>query len=352
MLIPRLRDRMQSWTPELIAERMRGQAVYSADDSPLYARLSEALADDPVVHGIIAAGSLTAPIPLNLFAAVHYLLAQGRDPALASHYPSLAGPGAEPTGDPVALFRDFGEEHRAALEQLVATRGVQTNEVLRCTALMPAFATVAASDPRPLWLIELGPSAGLNLLFDRYHYDYGSLGSTGPEDSPLTLATELRAGEPPVPSPLPEVAGRVGVDLDPIDLTDADAVAWIRALIWPEQVERLARLKQAITIALADPPPVVAGDAVEALPALLAEVPDDTAPVVFHSFALNQVPEKGREQIEATLRDAGRHHTVHRVSMEILGAEAEVTHTRYAEGSADERVLGTAHFHGRWLAWR
>ena len=260
----------------------------------------------------------------------------------------------EPVGDAAALFREFCRDNQDLLTELVATRGVQTNEVRRCATLLPAFATVAASDRRPLALIEIGPSAGLNLLFDRYRYDFGPAGSTGAENAPLTLTCQIRQGNPPIPRPLPEVAQRVGVDLNPLDLNDRDAVQWARALVWPEQTERMARLEAAMAIARQDPPRLVAGDAVDLLPSLLGEVPAAAVPVVFHSYALNQFAEEAREKVEQILRDASGRGTLHRIGIEFPRPQAEVpeiTHTVYAGGDASTRLLGTAHFHGAWLAW-
>lgn len=333
-----------------LTARISHWASVGAADSPLYGAIGTALADDPTVLAILGEAPEGMPAPLNLFAAVHYLLAMHPDDPLAAHYPSIARD-ATPQGDAPALFKDFCERHVDELTELVRTRGVQTNEVLRCAVLLPAFAVVDGQSDAPLWLIELGPSAGLNLLFDRYRYDYGPLGTTGPEDSPLTLTPEIRSGKPPVPAPLPAVAGRIGVDLNPVDPFDADAVAWQRALIWPESKERFARLDLALSVARQDPPPVIRGDAVVELPRLLDEVPADATPLVYHSFALNQIPEEGRSEIERTLLGRSKERTIHRVSMEMPGPVTLLTHIEYEDGKARETELGTAHFHGKWLEW-
>jgi hypothetical protein len=335
--------------------RLRGFAAIAGEDSPLYARLASAAVDSPVVLRILGEAPHRVPAPLNLFGAVHHLLLSGENGDLATHYPTVAGPDAEPVGDPAALFVEFCERHEARLTELVATRGVQTNEVLRSATLLPAFAAVAAVDRRPLSLIEIGPSAGLNLLFDRYRYDYAPGGATGPDDAPLTLRCEVRSGTPPIPRPLPQVADRVGVDLSPVDPTDPDAMAWARALVWPEHLDRMERLEAAMAIAARRRPPVVAGDAAEMLPDLLAAVPAHAVPLVFHSYALNQIPAAGRRRIDDALGAHSRRRAVHRVAVEMPEGSGEraakISHTFYARGAAHPTVLGRAHFHGRWLSW-
>ncbi|MEX1208034.1 MAG: DUF2332 domain-containing protein [Acidimicrobiia bacterium] len=335
-----------------LPERLRGWAERVADESPIYATLSAATADDEVALAIIGESPSSQPQPHLLFAAVQYLLLDGKGQGLATHYPAVAGAGARPHGDLVGLFRDFVRDHRVRLTELVATRRVQTNEVRRCTTLLPAF-TAARPDDRPLALIEVGASAGLNLLFDRYRYDYGTV-RTGPEDSPLTLDCQVRSGVPPVPDRMPQVAWRLGLDLHPIDVHDHDAVRWGRALIWPEQLDRVARFETAVEIARGDPPPMVKGDALELLPAAIAATPSDAAVLVYHSYVLNQWAPEDRSRLEELLVTQSRTRPIDRISveMETRGvAYPAIIHTRYSSGEAIPRRLGTAHYHGVWLRW-
>jgi hypothetical protein len=323
-----------------------------ADESAIYATLSAAIADDEVALAIIGESPGSQPQPHLLFAAVQYLLLHGEGRDLATHYPAVAGAEVTPQGDAVGLFREFLRDHRERLTELVATRRVQTNEVRRCTTLLPAF-TAARPDDRALALIEVGASAGLNLLFDRYRYDYGST-RLGREDAGLTLTCEIEAGQPPLPAHLPAVATRVGLDLHPIVVTDPDAVRWARALIWPEQVDRVERFETAIAIARDDPPPLVAGDALELLPAAIEASPAEAAVLVFHSFVLNQWAPEDRSRLEELLVAQSRTRPIDRISveMETRGvAFPAITHTRYSGGEASSRRLGTAHYHGVWLRW-
>ncbi len=322
-------------------------------DSPLTARLARAAAHDPVCHRIMSSAPVGIPPANVILAGVQYLLLGGEGPELAAHYPSIAG--GEPAGDVGEAFLRFCADHEDRLSELAATRGVQTNEVRRCTGLVPCFTSVARGEARPLALIEVGPSAGLNLCFDRYAYDYG-FARTGPEGSPLTLDTEVRAGRPPVPDVLPDVAWRAGIDLNPIDLGDPDAVRWARALLWPDQLDRIARFETATALVAPDPPRIVKGDAVEGIGALIDEAPEGAAVLVYHSFVLNQFDADAKQRFRDGLRTASRDRTVHEIGIGARGWERDraphIDHTRYDRGKATEEELGVMHHHGAWIEWR
>jgi len=146
--------------------------------------------------------------------------------------------------------------------------------VQRCFALLPAFLTLARDHGAPaLDLVELGPAAGLNLLWDRYAYRYraGRWGSSelllhGVEYEPVPLEVLARRVE---------VRRRLGIDLNPVDVTTVEGARLLRAFIWPGRVERAQRLRQAIGILWAEPPTLVRGDYVELLPSVLAERDDE-----------------------------------------------------------------------------
>ncbi|WP_455131895.1 DUF2332 domain-containing protein [Microbacterium aurum] len=184
---------------------------------------------------------------------------------------------------PFEEFRDFllGEWDRIA--DIAAARSTQTNEPARAAVLLPLFARAAGR--KSLYLIEIGASAGLCLYPDRYSYRYDGL-ALDPVDGPSPVRLVCRTtGEPPVPQRLPDVVGRAGVDLNPLDVTDPDHVRWLECLIWPEQEERLARLRAAVSVAQ-DPPAIVAGDLNDTVAELVRGAPRDAAVVVFGSAVL------------------------------------------------------------------
>lgn len=186
-------------------------------------------------------------------------------------------------------FRRRLVEDWPAMRAVVTARSTQTNEVGRCAALLPVLADL----PGPLALLEVGASAGLCLLLDRYRYDYGGGTVLGPADSPVTLSCELR-GDPVAPAALPEIVWRAGLDLHPLDVTDADAVRWLETLVWPGEERRLQRLRDAASLAAVDPPRVDRGDLRTDLARLAAEAPGDATLVVLHSAVLAYLPSGDR----------------------------------------------------------
>jgi hypothetical protein len=154
-------------------------------------------------------------------------------------YKSLGG-SFDGREDPYPEFQSFCSQHVERIRQLIAVRMVQTNEVSRCAGLMPTFATAAKKVPdQSLYLVDIGASAGLNLFWDHYGYKYGDLIESGDRESPVQINCVLKGtGVPSLPASFPRVAGRVGLDLHPLDVRVSEGALWLRALIWPEQGHR------------------------------------------------------------------------------------------------------------------
>lgn len=204
--------------------------------------------------------------------------------------------------------KDFMIGNWAALEQVVLTHRTQTNEAGRCATLLPVLCLIAAQAQRPLALIEVGPSAGLCLLPDLYSYSYDGAAALGTGTPLLNCST---TGNPPLPSELPQIAWRAGVDLNPLDGTDRQTIDWLRVLVWPGETERLTQLNQALeTLAtlksggfgsVAGAPALVAGDLNDKVADLVAAAPSGAVPVVFHSAVLAYLGEPDRKRFAATV---------------------------------------------------
>ena len=188
-------------------------------------------------------------------------------------------------GCPLDEFASWLPEHWDAVAEQALVRSTQTNEPRRCAAILPFLPA------GPLALLEVGASAGLCLYPDRYSYRYND----GPVLGDSSVLLECAASGVPIPNELPEVVWRGGIDLNPLDVHDADDMLWLETLIWPEQHERRARIRAAVDIARAEPARLVRGDAVEALPALVAEVPDAATLVILHSGVLVYMPAAARQ---------------------------------------------------------
>ncbi|WP_373427363.1 DUF2332 domain-containing protein [Arthrobacter globiformis] len=240
-------------------------------------------------------------------------------------------------GLPYPEFRTFLDEHWTEVSRTVMSRATQTNEVGRCATLLPSLAAIAAAEGRPLALIEVGASAGLALFPDRYSYEFDDgatvtrldPGASGelPAGSGLPPARSSLRPEPPVlrcrtagpvplPDSLPSVVWRAGIDLNPLDARNPDDVAWLEALIWPEQEFRRERLRRAIAVARRDPPLLVAGDLNEQLLSLAGQAPPGAALVVFHSAVMGYVSADGRARFRAIMQSLARDRGCHWLSNE------------------------------------
>ena len=273
---------MTGAAPDLddVARQYRGFAVSTRDQSPCYEGWAIAVADDPEVLTWLAALPRSEQQPALVFAA--------------ARWHGVAAPGPY-TGLRNALLRD------ESLLQTIRTRRTQTNEVGRLATLVPVLARLAEDAARPLALLEVGASAGLCLFPDRYAYAWPPLGSLDVPGRPV-LAAEA-AGPLPVPSHPVPVAWRTGIDLDPVDVTDEQAVAWVETCIWPEQDERRARFRAAVEVARSEPPRIVRGDLFDLLPDQVAAAAEHGPVVVFHSAVAMYFDRAQRETFVERMTD-------------------------------------------------
>ncbi|MEV8512339.1 DUF2332 domain-containing protein [Dactylosporangium sp. NPDC051484] len=305
--------------------------------SPLYERLALGVAGDAELIDMLDGLPPAKRQPNLLFAAARHV-------------------GGTPGG--YAQFRDIVLGHRDAVVATMLARRTQTNEAGRCAALYPVLAAL----PQPLTLLEVGASAGLCLLPDRYSYEYtchdGTMVRAGAADGAPRLHCRVEGAPPAVGADAVRVAWRAGVDLNPLDVTDEDDVRWLRTLVWPEQLDRLARLDAALEVARRDPPRVVAGDLNARLDELVAEAGDAVRAgatlVVFHTAVLDYVPEPGRGAFVDRVRRLDGHWLsqerpgmLPRIDARLPGPSSADTIAYVV--SLDERPLAFSALHGAWL---
>ena len=314
--------------------------------APTYGALSRHVASDTELLALARECGAGQPIPNLFFSAVKRVLADHPHHELARRYDSAAN-GESPGAGIGAAFADFCARYGDAILDLVRVRRVQTNEIRRCAYLMPAFGVIARESPAALALIDVGASAGLNLLWDSYRYAYSDGSRYGPADSPVLIESETRTPMPDIPARLPSVAYRAGIDLNPVDLSDDEEYRWMRALVWPDHPDRAALLSAARGIWLGDPPTVLRGDAVETLPRALADAPRDATLCVFHCHTLNQFPVDARAAFYDILRAESERRTVYHVPSE--GERMSVD--RIEKGEATTILSARRNAHGRWIEW-
>jgi hypothetical protein len=273
---------------------------------------------------------------------------------LQKRQPNLVFAVSRLLGAPVgayAAFRDWLASNFDAGEHEAAGRMTQTNEPRRCATLLPALALIDA----PLALLEVGASAGLCLYPDRYSYRYNDLRLDPVDGSSTVLLESAVTGPVPVPTRMPEIVWRAGLDLNPLDVTDAADMLWLETLVWPEQDARRERLRAAIEIARADPPRIERGDARADLAALAAEAPADATLVIISSGTLVYLVAEERRRFTEVVRSLDARW----VSLEGRGAlptvEAALPTSADPQGrfvlALDEKPLALTGPHGQSLDW-
>lgn len=277
--------------------------------SPLYAALLARAAADCEAGGptwAVLDGREGDPgesaLALRLAGAVHRLVLAGEAPALARHYASAGGaPGSD--DEAWRAFRGVLEAEPARLRAGVL-EPVQTNEVGRSASLLGGFLAIARETGLPLRLLEIGSSAGLNLRFDHYRYE-GAGAAWGDPASPVRF-TDVFDGPPPDLRGMLAVASRAGCDARPVAPDTLEGRLTLRSFLWPDQVERRARLDAALEVAARVPARVEPSDACDWLAARLGPGPEPgVATVVFHSIVLQYLGRAGAARLAGLVRDAG-----------------------------------------------
>jgi hypothetical protein len=369
------------------AERLRRLfrffgATQSAGRSPVYEALSEGVAGDDSLLGLLLDTPEDQRRPSLLFAAVNLLLASRRDSELAAYYP-IHGGRRRVDDQLVPAFSAFCGRHRDELARLLSQRSTQTNEIRRCVALRLGVDHVQRRWPGPVALVEVGASAGLNLLFDHYDYRLDDSGLNGEGTSttaasPVVVSCEVRGSSgTDILRAAPRITRRLGIDRQPVDLADPDARAWLEAFIWPEQVEELATLRGAIDLAASPSTAavsVVTGDATTDTARVLSGLPGREPVVVFTASLLSYLNAEARTAFVAQLDEAARRRPVAWVYAEAPGLLATTAlhlaalrgplarrNSRYLVGVSlrgadqhddqhDDQLLGLAEPYLRWFS--
>ena len=317
----------------LAAEYRRFSAQDAAGRSALYTELTRQIADDRELLAILCELEPAKRQPNLLLAAVRHLYGD-----FARDWPQ---------------FRMRFFDRRPEALELIRTHRTQTNEPARCALLLP----VLASLPQPLALLEVGTSAGLCLLPDRYGYDYGDgrrLGAPALDGAGPVFGCAVNEGAP-VPAALPRVVWRAGLDLAPIDVTDDESVSWLESLIWPGEGDRLALLRAAVRVARKDPPRIVRGDLRHDLPALAQEAPAGATLVVFHTAVLGYVHDPADRRRFAETVGGLDARWIANEPPGVVELELPPRPGRTPGGeivlSLDGEPLAWADPHGAWLQW-
>ena len=295
-----------------------------------------------------SADPLGDAVPLRLAGALHALVRGGQLPGLAALYPPNPLPGADELA--AAATSALQEADQTVLDWL--RHPPQTNETARSAALYAGFMTIAHRTGQPLSLFELGASAGLNLIADRYCYALGGV-TAGAADSPLKLAPEWEG--PPPPEAAVVVAVRQGCDRAPLDVANAHHRERLVGYVWPDQEDRLARVQTAIELARQEAVSLATEEAADWVEAKigLEPVPGLTR-VLFHSIAWQYFSNDAQNRINRHMERAGANATADAplawLAFEQRDGRGPALSLRLWPGG-HEQVLATADAHVSKVNW-
>ena len=343
--------------PATVKEAYANQVAYCrANDSPVTARIVAAIAAlfaeaDPGMFITRIRDWQGSPlgdaVPLRSAGGLHALHLSGAAPELAPIYADLPADFAAIVGDAVRCHEHF------LLPWLDGPP--QTNEAGRSSGFIGAMLWLAGHGHPPRFeCLEIGSSAGINLMIDRYHYALGGV-QVGPQDAAMRFTPEWR-GPPPADQSI-RIAALKGCDVAPVDLTDPAQALRLKAYIWPEHAVRFAGLEAAIAAATAKPPDLVQMNAADFVEQQLARPQaESTTRVLMHSIVWQYVPKDQQARITAAMEAAGAQATPDRpLAWVMLEANRTLLNhglmVRYWPGSGEEVLLAAAHAHGAWLEW-
>jgi hypothetical protein len=319
---------------------------------PLYERLSLEIAEDRELLALAAhAGD---PVPNLFLAAVHFLLLMETDHPLAAFYPDISTlRSALPTTDSYPLFRSYCLDNKQNLTKIISERTVQTNEVGRCAYLFPAFCVISfLVSGQDLTVLEIGTSAGLNLLSDLYAYDYGGNYQYGELHSPVNIKSQLIGNRVPITNnSYLRITRRIGVDLNPLDINDPQDLLWLRALIWPSHIESFNLLTCALRVASTTKLVLRRGNAIELLPQIVSNLPRHKPLCIFHTHALYQFPEDEKAVFLRILTEYAQEKELLHLSCEWGPKHPELRLVHFSGQTRKEYLLAYCDLHGRWLRW-
>jgi hypothetical protein len=364
---------------EIRAQALEVAGGWSPPGAPGSWRLTAALfesiaADDELLErlAVLPADRLPA---LLASAAIAFLVRRDRPVPLAGYFPEPGGPQPEFDDGFFPAFRAFCTAHVEDIVEVCRSRRYQMNEVARCTQIALGIAAASGGSASPVALVDLGTGAGLGLQLDCYRYRIGTR-AYGPAAAGLSLSCDVRGPITPPPVELPRITRRVGVDLDPVDLEDQAARAWLQACAPPE-ASALSRLSAAVDIARRHPAKIVAGDVIDMLPGLLDSVPRHQRIIVVDAYMAVFLPKERRAQLAGILAQAGHVRPVTWLSLDPLvplgpsgrdsvqglpvppGLIRDYQHGVFAvlgartfDGTSDRGcLLARAHPSGGWIQW-
>jgi hypothetical protein len=324
---------------------------------PLYSRLCAEVSEDEELLWLTVDACPGQPVTYLLFGAVHDLILRGTSHPISAVYDGSTR-GQPLIANAYTVFRDFCLSHRTQVQEITSSRLVQTNEIGRSALVALGLAYVASVEHGEISLVDIGASAGLNLSWDSYSLQFHS-----PGESPLVWNSQSHVK---ITCTIPRharsiarklqrvrIAERLGIELRPLDLRDPEAVRWLYALVWPNQVDRKSRLQSAIHLQLLSQElPILRSDATTELATVIERLRDDTTLCLFESHIVEQLSRCCWESYERQFARIAKRRDIFRITISSCGDKALMMLRRYRrKPRVEEQILAVCHPHGLWADW-
>lgn len=317
--------------------------VECKNSSEIYRKLSYYIVQDKDLIEICNYAPINQPIPNLFLGSVNYLLLKGYDNNLYDEYY------VNETSDLIRKFKEFCIKNKIEIIKIMNNKLVQTNEVRRSSYIFPILCYI--NDKRKINLLEIGCSAGLQLLADKYMYKYDVYpGYKGNLTSDLTISSVITKGE--FGSYIDEqmdIGKRIGIDLNTIDFTKDEEFLWLKALIWPEHNDRRILLEKARDIVINENLKLKEGNALEIIIEEVKKIPIDENLLIFHTHVANQMSIKEKENLVKIIENIGKnrnlYHLYNNIDDKLLHLDS------YKNGEKYPKIVGQTDGHGKWFEW-
>ncbi|WP_255220303.1 DUF2332 domain-containing protein [Terribacillus saccharophilus] len=317
--------------------------------SPLYVALARGVSSDMELLELCQYARSGQPIPNLFFGSVHYLLLKGKNHPLKEYYPSIVNQPKNPK-KAYPKFKEFCLCYKDEITYLLKVRLVQTNEVRRCGYLYPVFSAIYENINKPLALIEIGTSAGFQLLWDHYAYSYGNNKWYGNNDSKLRIVVGVNGDKfPEMTNQSPKVGLRIGFDLNIVNLHDEEEKLWLRSLIWPEHEDRVVIFKQATEYVLQNKLTLIEGDGLELLDHYVEDIPSTQTICIYHTHVANQMSIEDKKYLLRKVELIGETRDVYHIYNNIQDDKLHLDY--YENGKGHFATIAETESHGRYFTW-
>lgn len=352
------------FTIEYLTEYFQKSSELIVEISPFYSFINKGISKEPALLRLAQKTPYRQPIDYLFLGSVHYLLLQNPSEELAKYYPSITDKFEKRDEYLMPLFKDFCLKHQDEIEQLLTSKILQTNATNRCSYLMPIFNLISQENKgKPLALLEIGTSASLNLYFDAYQYEYlfqNSKKSFGSANAKVKVQTQIREEFFPSFGEMATIERRIGIDKNPLDLTQPENALWLKSLIWPDHLKRFKRLSGAIELVQKDPKvELIKGSSIDEFDQVVKGINKDLTLIIFHSHVLYQFLDKDRQDFWNWLDKLGQERDFYYVGAEEFKSwnerfntkEVAVGKTTYIDGQKKSKLVAQTNGHANWIKW-